>query len=163
MASRISDWYGFGDLSSVIRLQVRFAYRPHGDRKDPSSAAGRSPSRMRRRTDEAYARFQQVVLAAVDDVEAALSGLDAARSRRDLLRASAGDAAAVAADTRHRADLGTANQSNIVAADQAQAVAAASLAAQEATVRASWVTLIQALGGGVVATSPQTAPSSHAP
>lgn len=103
------------------------------------------------RTDVAYARYQQVVLGAVNEVEAALGGLNAARGRRDALRAADAEAAGVAADARRRADLGVANKSTIVAAEQVQAIAAATLARQEAVVRESWVTLIQALGGGVEA------------
>lgn len=101
------------------------------------------------RADAAYTRYQQVVLGAVNDVEGALAGLRGARSRRDVLRAAAADATAVAADARRRADLGVANRSNIVAAEQAEAIADATLAAQEAVVRESWVTLMQSLGGGV--------------
>lgn len=98
--------------------------------------------------EAAYARYQETVLAAVNDVERALADLAAARHRQAALRSAWSEAETLAADARRRARLGVANRADIVAAERTQVLAAAALAAQEAAVREGWVSVVCALGAG---------------
>jgi outer membrane protein, multidrug efflux system len=100
------------------------------------------------RADAAFARYQQTVLAAVADVETALTNLAAARDRRDALKSAWQASTKLAADISARAQLGVANRFDVVAAERAEADAAGGLALQEAAVREAWVAVIKALGGG---------------
>jgi multidrug efflux system outer membrane protein len=100
------------------------------------------------RADAAFARYQQTVLTAVEDVENALANLQAAGNRRNALQEAAEQASGPAASARRRADLGVSNRLELVAAERADADAASVLAMQEAVVREAWVAVFKALGGG---------------
>ncbi|OIQ95676.1 toluene efflux pump outer membrane protein TtgC precursor [mine drainage metagenome] len=112
-------------------------------------------ARAAAQADEAVARYQRTVRLAVSEVEDALSDLDAARQRRDSLKAAAGQAGLLADYARQRLAAGLATRIDLADAQVAEARARLELDAQESAVRRAWVGLFTALGGG--------GPASEAP
>lgn len=105
-------------------------------------------ARAAAQTDEAVARYQRTVREAVAEVEDALSDLDAARQRRDSLKAAADQAALLTTYARQRLAAGLATRIDLADAQVAESSARLELDAQEAAVRRAWVGLFAALGGG---------------
>jgi multidrug efflux system outer membrane protein len=133
-----------GDAASFLYslgASIAWSLVDHGQRQSQVSAA-------QARRDAALARFDQAVLAALEDTESALAGYTRAQVRSEHLLTAARSAEQAAAIARARLDAGSIDSLAVLDAERERLQARDSLAQSQTAAATALVGVYRALAGG---------------
>ncbi|WP_293882875.1 TolC family protein [Sphingomonas sp.] len=140
-ASSLGDLFGGGALRFLIGPLISWSF-PNVSAARARIAASEADAR------EALARFDGVVLTALEETETALSNYTHEIERHAALQAAQDGAATASRITHARQREGQIDFLNVLDADRTSADAEADLAASDARIAQAQVELFRALGGG---------------